>query len=122
MQRPLFSIPVASTSFSSDARVSFDGGDVSLQFSYREGAKGVDGQVLFRKARAFRHRQEIYCTHWHVEHAYDTVVEVEDPQWPDELRRAAPGHQKDQWILKHFMIYVDSFGCLEVIAESAELL
>jgi hypothetical protein len=121
VKRPLFSIPVASTAFSSDAHVVFDGGNLAVRFAYREVTGEANGEILFRKTRAFRHRAEIYCTVWHIGGAYDTVVELDDSQWKDELREAAPAHQMDQWTMKHFMIYLDSFGCLEVIAESAHL-
>ena len=121
VKHPLFSIPVASTALSNDVQLAFDGGNLALRFSYREDGGEIEGGIVFQKTRAFRHRAEIYCTEWHIECAYDTVVEVADVQWKDELREAAPAHQKDQWSMKHFMIYLDSFGCLEVIAESAEL-
>jgi hypothetical protein len=121
MKRPLFSIPVASTALSDDAQVFFDGGDLAVRFAYRARSTEAKGEIVFRKTRAFRHRQEIYCTAWHIEEAYDTVVELDDAQWKNELLAAAPDHQKDRWIMKHFMIYLDSFGCLEVIAESAEI-
>lgn len=34
---------------------------------------------------------------------------IEVPEW------------RDYWVMRHFMIYVDSFGCIEVVAESAVL-
>ena len=77
--------------------------------------------VLFVKPRAFRKREETYCTEWHVEDAYDTVCEVVESDWIAELRNDAVPEWRDRWVLRHFMIYVDSFGCLEVVAESAAL-
>lgn len=77
--------------------------------------------VLFSKPRAFRKREETYCTAWHVKETYDTVCEVDDSEWVAELRRDAVPEWRDRWVMRHFMIYVDGFGCLEVVAESAEL-
>ncbi|MCW5220686.1 hypothetical protein D5041_13295 [Verminephrobacter aporrectodeae subsp. tuberculatae] len=77
--------------------------------------------VLFIKPRAFRKREEIYCTVWHIEDAYDTVCEIQGSDWVDELRAAATPDKRDYWVMRHFMIYVDSFGCLEVVAESVLL-
>lgn len=66
-------------------------------------------------------RTEIYCTSWHVKDTYDTVCEIMESDWVAELRRDAVSEWRDYWIMRHFIIYVDSFGCLEVIAESASL-
>jgi hypothetical protein len=77
--------------------------------------------VLFVKPRAFRKREETYCTGWHVKDAYDTVCEIRESDWVKELRHDATPEWRDSWVMRHFMIYVDSFGCLEVIAESAAL-
>jgi hypothetical protein len=77
--------------------------------------------VLFVKPRAFRKREETYCTGWHVSETYDTVCEVIESDWVAELRSDAVPEWRDRWIMRHFMIYVDGFGCLEVVAESAAL-
>lgn len=77
--------------------------------------------VLFTKPRAFRKREEIYCAGWHIKDAYDTVCEINESDWVAELRNDAVPEWRDHWVMRHFMIYVDSFGCLEVIAESAAL-
>jgi hypothetical protein len=58
---------------------------------------------------------------WHVEGTFDTVCEVKGSDWVDELSAAAPPEWRNQWVIRHFMIYVDSFGCLEVVAESVSL-
>lgn len=77
--------------------------------------------VLFSKPRAFRKREETYCTGWHIKDAYDTVCEINESDWVAELRNDAVPEWRDHWVMRHFMIYMDSFGCLEVIAESATL-
>ena len=77
--------------------------------------------VLFVKPRAFRKREETYCTGWQVKDAYDTVCEVKGSDWVAELRNDAVPEWRDRWVMRHFIIYLDSFGCLEVVAESAAL-
>jgi len=77
--------------------------------------------VLFLKPRAFRKREQIYCTGWHVKDTYDTVCEVKGSVWVAELRNDAVPEWRDRWVMRHFIIYIDSFGCLEVVAESAVL-
>ena len=77
--------------------------------------------VAFIKPRAFRKREETYCTAWHVKDVYDTVCEVTASQWVAELRNDAVPEWRDHWVMRHFMIYLDAFGCVEVVAESATL-
>lgn len=77
--------------------------------------------VLFIKPRAFRKREETYCTGWHIKDVFDTVCEIRKSDWVAELRNDASAEWRDYWVMRHFMIYVDSFGCLEVIAESVSL-
>jgi hypothetical protein len=77
--------------------------------------------VRFVKARAFRKRAEIYCRRWHRDDAYDTLCEILESDWVAELRSDAVQEWRDRWVMHHFIIYLDSFGCLEVVAESALL-
>ena len=117
----LFSLPCSSTgAINSPILVDEDRG---LLLSTVLDDDGTDRQVgiLFIKPRAFRKREEIYCTGWHVKDTYDTVCEVRESDWVTELRNDAVPEWRDRWIMRHFIIYVDSFGCLEVIAESAVL-
>ena len=52
---------------------------------------------------------------------YDSVCEIEESDWVAELRQDAVAEWRDHWVMRHFMIYLDGFGCLEVVAESASL-
>jgi hypothetical protein len=79
-------------------------------------------EIVFVKPRAFRKREECYCTIWHIDQAYDTVCERVNSDWVAELRKDAVPEWRDYWVMRHFMIYLDSFACLEVVAESASLL
>jgi len=117
MKTPLFSVPVPSTNFSDDPRIAFDNADLRLEFRYQSKL----GAITFSKVRSFRHRGEPYCTAWHIEGNYDLLAEVHPSDWVDELKQSAPEHQRSSWMMRHFMIYLDSFGCLEVVAEAAEL-
>ena len=77
--------------------------------------------LRFLKQRAFRKRAEIYCTEWHVQETFDTVCEVQDSDWVNELRNDSVPEWRTHWVMRHFMIYLDGFGCLEVVSESATL-
>lgn len=118
---PIFSLPYPSTAAVHEPRLVDEGR--GLLFSLVCDVDGHERQVgvLFVKPRAFRKREEIYCTPWHVKDAYDTVCEVKESDWVAELRNDAVPDWRDRWVMRHFMLYVDSFGCLEVVAESAVL-
>lgn len=118
---PLFSLPYPSTAAVNGAKLVDQ--DRGLLLSLVCGDDGRERQVgvLFVKPRAFRKREEIYCTTWHVKDAYDTLCEVKESDWVAQLRNDAVADWRDRWVMRHFMIYIDSFGSLEVIAESAVL-
>ena len=118
---PLFALPYASTSVVyGPTLVDKDRGLLLSMICDDDGCEQPVG-VLFVEPRAFRKREETYCTGWHVKDVYDTVCEIRDSDWVAELRNDAVPEWRDRWIMRHFMIYVDSFGCLEVIAKSAAL-
>lgn len=70
--------------------------------------------------RAFRFRAEGHCTRWHVEGAYDTLVEVEHSDWVSDLLAAEPRGTCGHWKIRHFLIFVDGSGAYEVAAEACE--
>jgi hypothetical protein len=118
---PILTLPFASTAVAQSPQLLTVGADLVLAVEFIE--NGLQGPfwLRFRKHRAHRMRAESYCTPWHIESVYDTLCEVASSPWIDELRAAAAPEWRDYWVMKHFMIYVDSFGCLEVVAESAVL-
>ena len=78
--------------------------------------------ITFSRVAAVRTRAERCCQPWHIEGAYDTLVEVEDSQWVDEIRADTQKMWRETWQMHHYMIYLDSVGCFEVIAESWDAL
>ena len=119
-KRPLYTVPVASTSFTTEAY--FDGSASAIRFGYRkDGTKHEEG-IKFNGVLALRTRSERCCTAWHVEDAYDTLVEVEGSPWVNEMRADTKEQWRDRWAMHHYMIYLDSVGCFELIADSWEAL
>jgi hypothetical protein len=114
-------LPSASTAAIGDAELRTDGGDLLLLLDFEDSGQRRSARLRFVKQRAFRKRSEAYCTSWHVKDTFDTVCEVIESDWVQELRSAAQPQWRDRWVMRHFIIYVDSFGCLEVVAESASL-
>ena len=116
-----FVIPSPSTAIVSGPSYGFEGGVLALRFTLDDDGRRRDCELRFSRARAVQHRVESFCQPWQVEVAYDTLVEVLDSQWVEDLREAARAKGRDCWPISHFVIYLDSFGCLEVVAETAEM-
>jgi hypothetical protein len=117
-KKALSQLPVASTDFDGDATFLMPRGALRFRFS-RDGTP-VRGGIRFTRVVATRTRAESACTAWHIEGAYDTLVEVEGSSWLGEIQAAIPAHRQGDRPLGHFMIYLDSFGSLEVLAEGWE--
>ncbi len=115
---PLHTVVVPSTDFTTEAY--WDGGGAlpAIRFGYeKKGIKYRSG-VEFRHVLAMRKRAERCCTAWHIEGAYDTLTEVEDSPWVQEMRADTNAQWRDKWAMHHYLIYLDSVGCFEAIAES----
>jgi hypothetical protein len=114
----LHKVPVASTGFTTEAY--FDGQGISpaIRFGYQKDGVEHQGGIEFSKVLAVRTRAERCCTSWHVEGAYDTLVEVEASPWVEETRADTAEQWRNKWETHHYMIYLDSAGCFEIIAES----
>lgn len=114
--RVLFELPIPSTQASSEPDYTATGDELDLSIPLQ-----VDGQVRgihvrFLQVAAFRRRTEPLCTFWHIEYAYDALCEVLQSDWLEDLRGAAIDPRARTAALRHFLIYLDSFASLEVIA------
>lgn len=114
-------LPFSSTATIKGPNLYTEGGDLLLLMECNDHGQPHQICLRFVKQRAFRKRSEGYCTKWHVSDVFDTVCEVQESDWVSELRVASAPEWRNYWMMRHFMIYVDSFGCLEVIAETALL-
>lgn len=114
-------LPFPSTVAVDDPVLCTSGSDLLLSIDFDDDGTRGSACLRFGKQRAFRKRGEIYCTAWHVTDVYDIVCEVQGSDWVQELLSASVPEWRDQWVMRHFMIYIDSFGCLEVVAESVTL-
>lgn len=110
------------SAFIDDVVFTNPGGDAELRCTYERNGSMYAGGLRFHRVRAFRFRAEGHCTLWHVEGAYDTLVEVEQSEWVDELLAAEPSEAWGRWKVRHFLIYVDGAGAYEVAAADVEWL
>jgi hypothetical protein len=121
-KKPLTTLPVPSTSFVSDPTFTNPGGVAELSYEFQREGVLVRSGLRFERVRAFRFRAEGHATIWHLQGAYDTLVEVVSSDWAKELLDAEPRETSGRWTIRHFLIYVDSAGAYEVAAESWSML
>lgn len=120
-KQPRLTLPFPSTSTVQEPELCTSASDLVLNLDFDDDGRNAPSCLRFRKQRAFRNRAEAHCTAWHVEGVYDTVCEVEASNWVEELRATTAPEWREFWTLRHFIVYIDGFGCLEVVAESVEL-
>jgi hypothetical protein len=117
------SIPCPSTEIVGEPEMRVAGADLALSFVFEDDDDSrFVARVEFSGVRAFRKRAESFCTVWHVEDAYDTVVEVLDSVWISELASDLSDRWKGRFPMRHFLLYLDSFGALEVIGARVEMI
>ncbi len=114
----LYQIPIPSTDVGGKIQFEHDGEMALLSFEYSQGYTAHRSVIEFKKVRGFRQRAEIHCSAWHIEVAYDTLVEVAPSRWAEEIIADSPERGQKSWVLRHFLIYLDSAGAYEVLAES----
>jgi hypothetical protein len=110
------------SAYTEDVMFVAPGGDAELRCTYEHLGALFAGGLRFQRVRAYRFRVESHCTLWHIEDAYDTLVEVEHSEWASELLAAEPSETGGYWKIRHFLIYIDNAGAYEVAAESVEWL
>lgn len=111
-----------STSSLSGVRLESPGGILCLYYDYDKDGVAYNGGLRFEKVRAYSHVAEIHCPAWKIENAYDKLIKLSESKWVEELIESTVSDQRDSWILNHYMIYFDSAGCYEIIADSWEAL
>lgn len=110
------------SAFTEDVEFVHPGGGAELRCRYERDGSMYAGGLRFSRVRAYRFRAEGHCVPWHVEDAYDALVEVEHSDWVAELLAAEPSETAGRWTIRHFLIYIDGSGAYEVAAEACEWL
>lgn len=111
-------LPAASTSSPSGVRLEFPSGILLLHFDYDKEGIVYHSGLRFERVRAHRHVTELHCPAWKIESSYDRLVQISDSKWITELLDSTPDDQRNSWKLNHYMIYFDSDGCYEIVAET----
>jgi hypothetical protein len=104
-----------------DCRLQDFDGSLTIRYTYYVDDVLCESGIDFDWSRAYRYRAESHCSVWYID-AYDTVVEVKNSEWVAELLEATPKEWRDRFEMHHYMIYLDSAGCFEVVAKSWKFL
>ena len=118
---PHFELPVPSTESIHDARLNQFGKVVILRFDYYRDSKAKRSGIRFGEVMALKTRGERACTSWHIR-PYDKLTEVVDSEWAQQMMVELPSQYRSSFEHRHFMIYLDSSGCFEVLAKDFEVL
>jgi hypothetical protein len=118
----LFIMPVPSTDFTKEAFLDCSGTSPIIRYEFSVGEVLCRSGIKFNQVSAFKHHGERCCRAWHIEGAYDTLVEIHNSSWVSELRNDVPEIYRADWNPHHYMIYLDSVGCFELLAQSWDTL
>lgn len=111
-----YSIPEPSTAFYSDVKLAFEGSELTIKFDYYKDDKIYKSGIKFIGTRCFKHCSEIHCSAWQIEDVFDTLMEILNSRWIDELYRITPLDLIEKAEMHHYIIFMDSTGCFEIIA------
>lgn len=117
-----FTLPEPSTSSVSGVRLEYPGGVLRLYFDYDRDGVIYNSGLLFKNVRAHIHTADSHCVAWKIEKSYDSLVKITGSKLVKELLESTVEDQRDSWVLNHYMIYFDSDGCYEIVAEDWKVL
>lgn len=104
-----------------DIKIVFDGLTLVAEFEYRDSGVDYIGSIRFNDVLAHRFRNAMHSRGLDTG-SYDSLVEISESLWLQQLREMAPDGSTDIEGKKHFAVFFSSNGYLEVVAQSAECL
>jgi len=125
IKEPLYEIPIPSTALESGPFYEYlSGGSLIIRYTFYDESSRIEKrhELSFSKVRAYSYTAELHCTSWQIDDAYDTLVEVKSSSWVEELLNNTALDQRDEWVMKHYMIYSDGSGCHQIICNSWKLI
>jgi len=118
----LWIFPVPSTCLNRGVTLYFPGGKAILKFDYFDVEKDdkiFNSGIIFDAAVAHRHSSEKFTKF--ISEAYDKLIEIKDSDWVKELTLLS-SEWSNFWKIKHYAIYLDSYGLYEFIASGYSLM
>jgi hypothetical protein len=120
----LYELPFLSQDLWPEVRLLSDGDDIIMQFEVD--AEGSNerylARIMFRNCGAIRRLNEPCSRVWNIRGCYDRLNEVIQSDWLKEVQGKGGGSLDYYERMRHFMIYLESSGSFEFIAESYEVL
>ncbi|WP_263381041.1 hypothetical protein [Granulicella paludicola] len=118
--KTLYEVPVPSTGFLKEA----DWKDSSYCFVYAKKDTGEVRHVAIKFTRPMMilRTAESFCNLEQIEGSYDKLVEVEQSAWREKWFTPSAQKRSRATEVHHYMIYTDSVGCFETLAESWEVI
>ncbi len=122
MNQPHTFVPIApltapSTAIVDEPRLESAGGRLTLRWRFDRETRVLASGLQFEGASDFRHGTESHSTSWHLA-GYDHLVQVSPSEWLEEAKEIEVARGYGGWEIKHYLIYLDSWGYLEVLARS----
>lgn len=114
--------PVPSNCIYSGVSLIYEGGDSVLLFDYYDennNDKIFNSGIVFETTIAHRHSSEKVTKF--ISGTYDKLVELKDSEWVKELSIISPEWIK-YWEVRHYVIYLDSYGLYEFLAKGFRLI
>ena len=113
-KQTVWEAPVPSTGFIAEAISVLPRGEVT--FLFESDGTVSQGTLGFTAPACWRFTSEAACSAWQIKEVYDTLVEVEHSRWLAKMVVRIAPHRLPDRPLKHYMIYFDSTGAIEVLA------
>src|SRR5690349_9741705 len=113
----LLELPSPSTELVGPVELHDSGENLRIVFPFPQSTTGIV-ELGFSRVRAYRHLAEVHSSASQIESSYDALVEVLESRWVEEVRASTPERWRGRWVIRHFMIYADSNGVYDVLAES----
>jgi len=123
--KKLFEIPVSSFDISKGISMEIKGLELTIVIKYFD-KKNKVLKIHFDKVQCYKHTssrltKEIYYTQEPNQFViYDTLVEIEDSEWLNELKELNE-EEFNLWKLKHYAIHLDDFHVWQVIASGYDI-
>ncbi len=121
--KKIWEFPVPSTCIAEGGvKLIYPGGDAWLLFDYYDENKNdavYNAGIVFDAVQAHRHSSEKFTKS--LLGAYDSLVEITNSEWAAQLREINK-EIADFWNIKHYAIFLDSYGLYEFIARDYKIL
>lgn len=111
----LWELPILSSELEEEVKLETDNANTILFINHSK----IKIKIIFDTALCHLHTSERFTKA--MLNAYDTIVEIEDSDWINELRELNRS-DFDFWKLKHYAIYIEKMGMYQFIARKYEVI